>query len=144
MLIGYGIHTVIGNEDPEKTDAKAAWQEEEEVFMSTETESEAKTETVSFETIDSILNYDIPEGIAERLNVSVFDEALKKYLEKEGLISTASGEESSGGLYQISCDGLLTEDVDHNVFYFDLVIDDGSRTRVTAAAGEDHEYTFSR
>ena len=152
LLIGYGIHVLVGSMNPEvadngadiQTDTKEIMQDQGSNDGVTERGETGKTEPTSFDTIESILSYDIPEGVAERLNVVAFDAALVKYLREENLISTASGEESAYGLYKVTTDGLITEDVNHDVFCFDLVIDDGNRTTLTAAVGSDHEYTFSR
>ena len=152
LLIGYGIHILIGNMNPEDAEAGTVVQTgleeitpgENNDDIETERDDAEKSESATFDTIDSILRYDIPEGIAKRLNAAAFDAALVKYLKEEDLISAASGEESSYGLYRITTDGLITEDVNHDVFCFDLVVDDGSRTTITAAVGADHEYTFIR
>lgn len=147
LLIGYAVHAVFGRGAERIPIPGAGIQAENtEIVLEDDDARDVpeKGSPVSFDNIDSVLSYDIPEGITKKLNAAAFDAALVAYLEQENLISVSSGEEPGTSLYRVTCDGLLTEDVKHNVFYFDLVVDDGHRTMITAAAGEDHEYTFSR
>ena len=149
LLIGYGVQAVFADGHTDHTKTGQASEEELDIDADMDEVSDGESdrtkeeEPVTFDNIESVMAYDIPEEIAERLNAKVFDHALVKYLEKNELISTASGDDSSIGIYSAVSDGLITEDVIHDVFFFDRVVSSGHRQIVTVAVGSDGEYTFS-
>lgn len=140
LLIGFAVHSMLSAGD---TASNQPLQKTQETAGSEDKEY-GEIHPITFDMIDSVLIYEIPEGISERLNVMTFDQALTSYLKEEHLIEISSGEETPSGLFTVKTDGLLTEDVNRGVFFFDITIDNEQRSMITVAVGEDGEYTFSQ
>ena len=143
LLLGYGIHSVFSDRSDMDSAGKAALQEETGDSLAADTSDGNETgDAQNLNQIGSILSYEIPDEIAGKLNAGRFDKELTEYLIQENVISAASGEKTPEKLYSVNCDGLITEDVNHDAFYFDLVVTGGHRQIVTVTA-EGQEYTFS-
>lgn len=99
-------------------------------------------EVDSFSKLHSVIEYDIPDEIADYLDPVSFDEAMVDYLLEEKLIGQGAHEVLAENLYLLKSDGFITIDVNNDVYLFDLKLSDKDRTIIHCAADNLGHYDF--